>query len=86
MTGCECDFVVGDVDEEVPIPHADAAVAADDFGGLVVERGGFHCVGKRTAVAGCFVCLGRCLGIRHVEKVLLFEKMQMEESEQGVCC
>lgn len=33
----EHNLVVGDVDEEIAIAHADAAVAAYDFGGFVVE-------------------------------------------------
>jgi hypothetical protein len=64
-TTSESDCVVGDVDQEIAVACADAAVAAYDFRALVVERCGRHVVCKGAAVAGCFVSLGWGLGVGH---------------------
>lgn len=67
----ELDLVVWNVDQEVAVLHADAAIAAHNFGGFVIQRRGCDGVYESTTVAGCLVCLVRCLGFGHVGLRLL---------------
>jgi hypothetical protein len=53
----KCDLIVWDVDQEVAIACANAAVAAYDFRAFLMERCCCHIVCEGAAVAGCFVCL-----------------------------
>lgn len=61
----KCDLVVWDVDQEIAVAHADAAIAAYDFCVFVSEHGCCDVVCEGATVAGCFVCLGWWLGVRH---------------------
>lgn len=63
----ELDLVVWDVDQEVAVSHADTAIAAHDFGAFVIQRRGSDSVCESTTVAGCLVCLVRCLVFGHVD-------------------
>lgn len=81
--GGDFDVVVRDVNQQITVPHANATVAAHDFGAFLVERGGFDFICEGAAVAGCFVGLHWCFGIGHVGMVLFDKKLRLTRLCQG---
>jgi hypothetical protein len=51
LTRSKRNIIVWHVDQEVAVPHADAAVTAYNFCAFEVERRGFDAVGEGAAMA-----------------------------------
>lgn len=65
------DLIVWDVDQEIAIACADAAIAVHDLRVFMIERCCCDIVREGAAVAGCFVCLSWCLGVGHGVRLVL---------------